>query len=145
VPKYRHKIFANEQVRLACEVFIHEASKRYKFKIHALKLEIDHVHLFVESHPTISPSKAAQLVKGYTSRLLFLEFPWLRQSLFRKCAFWSAGLFFRSVGNVTADTIEHYIEHAQGVHKPNKQQLIRMIYARHKSRQQKRLDNFFAG
>ncbi|MBN4049087.1 IS200/IS605 family transposase [archaeon AH-315-M20] len=114
VPKYTHKIFTNKQVKLACEVFMHEASKRYGFKVHILKVEYDPVHLFAELHPTIGPSKAAQLIKGYTSRLLFLEFPWLRNRLFRKGAFWSAGLFFRSVGNVTAETIEHYIEHAQG-------------------------------
>jgi putative transposase len=144
VPKYRHNIFANEQVKLACEVFMYEASKRYKFKIHALKVEHDHMHLFAEFHPTISPSKAAQLIKGYTSRLLFLQFPWLRNTLFRKGSFWSSGLFFRSVGNVTAETIEHYIKNAQGKHKPNKQQLIRMVYARRKAKLQKRLDQFFA-
>jgi len=27
---------------------------------------------------------------------------------------WSSGKFFRSVGNVTADTIKHYIEESQG-------------------------------
>ena len=145
VPKYRHKIFANKQVKLACEVFMYEASKRYGFKIHALKVEIDHVHLFAEFHPTIGPSKAAQLVKGFTSRLLFLEFPWLRYKLFRKGAFWTAGLFFRSVGNVTADTINHYIKNAQCKHKPNRQQLIRLIYAKRKAKSQKRIDQFFAG
>jgi putative transposase len=144
VPKYRHKIFANEQVKLACEVFMSEASKRYRFKIHALKVKIDHVHLFAEFHPTIAPSKSAQLVKGFTSRLLFLEFPWLRNRLFRKGAFWTAGLFFRSVGNVTAETIEHYIKKAQGQHKPNHQQLIRMIYAKRKAKSQKCLNHFFA-
>ena len=74
VPKYRHKIFANEQVKLACEVFIHEASKRYKFKIYALKVELDHVHLFADFHPIVGPSKAAQLIKGFTSRLLLYDF-----------------------------------------------------------------------
>ncbi len=144
VPKYRHKIFANKQVKLACEVFMNEAPKRYKFKIHALKVEVDHVHLFVECHPTIGPSKVAQLVKGYTSRLLFLEFPWLRSKLFRKGAFWTAGLFFRSVGDITSETIEHYIKNAQGQHKPNKQQLIRMIYAKRKAKSQKSLNQFLA-
>ena len=28
--------------------------------------------------------------------------------------FWSSGKFFRSVGNVTADTIKHYIKDSQG-------------------------------
>ena len=27
---------------------------------------------------------------------------------------WSSGKFFRSVGNVTADTIKHYIKESQG-------------------------------
>ena len=39
---------------------------------------------------------------------------------------WSSGKFFRSVGNVTADTIKHYINESQGkpktkfqLHRPN--------------------------
>jgi len=73
----------------------------------------DHVHLFVEVPSTISVSKALQLFKGISSYKLFRQHPWLRNH-FRKGHFWSPGKFFRSVGNVTAETIQHYISQSQG-------------------------------
>ena len=70
------------------------------------------VHLFVEVPPTMSVSKALQLFKGISSYKLFRQHPWLRKH-FRKGHFWSPGKFFRSVGNVTAETIQHYIAESQ--------------------------------
>jgi len=73
----------------------------------------DHVHLFAEVPPTMCISKALQLFKGISSYKLFKKHPWLRRH-FRKGHFWSPGKFFRSVGNVTAETIQHYISQSQG-------------------------------
>jgi len=73
----------------------------------------DHVHLFVEVPPTRSVSKTLQLFKGISSYKLFRQHPWLRKH-FTKGYFWSPGKFFRSVGNVTAETIQHYISQSQG-------------------------------
>ena len=68
----------------------------------------DHVHCFVEVPPTMSVSKALNLLKGYSSYKLFQKHRWLR-AYFRKGHLWSPGKFFRSVGNVTAEAIKNYI------------------------------------
>jgi putative transposase len=54
-------------------------------------------------------------LKGESAVLLFRMHPELRKRLW-KGNLWSAGKFYRSVGNVTADTIKHYINESQ--HKP---------------------------
>ncbi|MCK4444260.1 MAG: transposase [Thermoplasmata archaeon] len=54
------------------------------------------------------------ILKGKTAYELFRVFPELRV-MFRKGHLWSRGKFFRSVGSVTADVIEHYILESQGM------------------------------
>ena len=112
-PKYAKDPFKFALVRQDCEQFLYEIALRYGFEIYELQVMSDHVHLFVEIPPTMSVSKALQLFKGISSYKLFRQHPWLRKH-FRKGHFWSPGKFFRSVGNVTAETIQHYIAESQG-------------------------------
>ena len=112
--KYAKDPFKFFGLRVDCERFIHEVADRHGFTIYELKVVPDHVHLFVHIPPTISISKALQLFKGYTSFKLMHKHPWLRK-YFRKEHFWSPGKFFRSVGNTTAEAVQHYIAQSQGV------------------------------
>jgi putative transposase len=112
-PKYAKDPFKFDLVRKDCEQFLNEIAQQYFFEIYELKVMPDHIHLFVEIPPTVSVSKALQLFKGISSFKLFRKHPWLRNH-FRSGHFWSPGKFFRSVGNVTAETIQHYISQSQG-------------------------------
>jgi len=112
-PKYRKAIFWNPQLKAACERILREVASIYGFTIYELEVNTDHVHLFVGFRPNLSVSYVVQLFKGISAYRLFREFPWLRK-IFRKGHLWSAGKFYRSVGNITADTIKHYIVQSQG-------------------------------
>ena len=112
-PKYSWDVFKFPWMQKDCETILREAAERYGCFIHALNVQPDHVHLFVELPASLSVSKALQLFKGYSSYKLFAKHKWLR-SYFRKGHFWSPGKFFRSVGNVTAETIKHYSKESQG-------------------------------
>jgi len=112
-PKYAKDPFKFDIVRSDCEQFLREIAQNYDCEIYELQVMPDHVHLFVEIPPKISVCKALQLFKGISSFKLFRKHPWLRRH-FRKGHFWSPGKFFRSVGNVTAETIQHYISQSQG-------------------------------
>lgn len=112
-PKYARDPFKFESVRMDCEQILYEIAHRYDFEIYELQVMPDHVHLFVEVPPIMSVSKALQLFKGISSFKLFRQHTWLRNH-FRKGHLWSPGKFFRSVGNVTAETIQHYISQSQG-------------------------------
>lgn len=63
---------------------------------------------FLDVPPTRSIAQVIQLFKGKTAYHLFRVFPELR-AMFWRSHLWSGGKFFRSVGSVTADVIEHYI------------------------------------
>ena len=114
VPKYRWPIFNNKAVKLECKKAFYSTAYRYGFGIHCLQIMYNHVHLFVDFNPSYSVSKVIQLFKGYSAYRVFKVFPNLKKTWYKRKHFWSAGKFFRSVGNVTADTIRNYIEQSQG-------------------------------
>ncbi len=68
----------------------------------------DHIHCFLELPATLCVADALQRLKGYSAFMIFQYHPWLRR-YFRTGHLWSPGKFFRSVGSVSADAIQHYI------------------------------------
>jgi putative transposase len=113
VPKYRYKIFYNKRVKKDCESIFHNICTEKGYKIHALEVVDNHVHLFLEFHPSTSLSEVVQYLKGGSSYRLFKLHHELRTRYWGG-SLWSSGKFYRSVGNVTADTIKHYIKESQG-------------------------------
>jgi putative transposase len=76
----------------------------------------DHVHMFLEAPPRLSPSRIVQILKSISARELFSQFPRLRKELWGS-RLWSDGYFVRAVGDeVTNQVIRCYIryhEHQQ--------------------------------
>lgn len=107
-PKYAFASFRNLGLRRDCEQFLHDIAETHRIEIFELQIEPDHLHLFVGLPPSLSVSKALQLLKGASAYKLFRKHPWLRKQ-FTKGHFWSPGKFFRSVGNVTVEVIQDYI------------------------------------
>jgi len=71
----------------------------------------DHVHLFVQTDPTNSPHFIVHQLKGYTSRVLRKEFPFLRSRL---PSLWTRSYYCESVGHMSEETIRKYIEDQKG-------------------------------
>jgi len=113
VPKYRYKIFYDKRVKKDCELILKNICMEQGYKIQAMELTEDHIHLFLEFHPSTSLSNVIQFLKGGSSYRLFKLHPELKKRYWGG-NLWSSGKFFRSVGNVTADTIKHYINESQG-------------------------------
>jgi putative transposase len=105
------------------------------YKIHAMEIVEDHVHLFLEFHPSISLSRVVQYLKGSSSYRLFRLHPELKKRYWGG-NLWSSGKFFRSVGNATADTIAHYIRESQG------KAATEVRFFKSRASGQRRLDDF---
>ena len=105
------------------------------YKIHAMEIVDDHVQLFLEFRPSYSLSRVVQFLKGGSSYRMFKLHPELKKRYWGG-SLWSSGKFFRSVGNVTADTIQHYIKESQG--KPEAESQV----CRSRESGQRRLDDF---
>jgi len=85
---------------------LHERAAALGADIEGLEVMLDHVHLFVSAPPTVAPQFLANQFKGYTSRVLREEFPWLKRRL---PSLWSRSYYVGSAGHVSAETIRRYI------------------------------------
>jgi putative transposase len=70
----------------------------------------DHVHLFIWCPPRKSILRICAIIKGGTSYYIRKKMP----SLQRYPRLWSRGIFYRSVGNVTAKSVRNYIDKSKG-------------------------------
>jgi putative transposase len=104
VPKRRKKVLVGE-VRDRIFVIFNELALEKDWKIRALEVAADHIHLFVEIHPTDAIYQVVKAFKGRSANYLRKEFEHLR----RLPSMWTNSYFFSSAGNVSADTIERYI------------------------------------
>ncbi len=110
-PYMAKPIFKNLHFKKVCKGSLCMIAMQYGIKIYELQVMPDHIHLFVELPNTMSVSKALQIFKGISSRILRRNFSYLCHNMPR---LWSRGKFARSVGNVSFDVIQNYIASSQG-------------------------------
>ena len=103
-PKRRRKVLVGRVERDLHRLLIAKAKDLGSEPI-ALEIMPDHVHLFLNCPPTLSPSDAMFWLKGYTSRLLRQKYPHLE----RMSSLWTRSYFVSTAGNVSSSTIQRYI------------------------------------
>ena len=110
IPKYRKKILTAEVAEYVKQVLARIAEE-YELHIDTMEVVKDHVHVFLEAPPKLSPARMVQIMKSITAREVFREFPWLKKKLWGG-KLWSDGYFVRAVGDeVTSDVIRRYIDY----------------------------------
>lgn len=105
-PKYRRAVLVN-QVAQRLEHLLLQKAAEIGVSIEQMEVMPDHVHLFIKSDPRNSPHYIVQQLKGYTSRLLRLEFSHLRTRL---PTLWTRSYYIESVGHISESTVRKYIE-----------------------------------
>jgi len=105
-PKYRRRVLGGRVAARLRELIEQKATEK-GWEIIALEVMPDHVHLFVRHEPTASASSVANRFTGYPSRVPREEFPHPRS---RMPTLWSSSFFVASVGAVSADTVQRYID-----------------------------------
>lgn len=105
-PRYRRKIFLIEGVEKHFKELVNTISEEMNLKVIALECDIDHVHLFINAKPTISPSKIMYHLKGRTSRIIRQEF----YKLSKMPSLWTRSYFVSTAGEVSSETIKKYVE-----------------------------------
>ena len=85
---------------------VNTISEEMNLKVIALECDIDHVHLFINAKPTISPSKIMYHLKRITSRIIRKEFNELKNMP----SLWTRSYFVSTAGEVSSETIKKYVE-----------------------------------
>jgi REP element-mobilizing transposase RayT len=87
-----------------------EIAKRYQIEFIEIGTDKDHVHFFIQSVPTYSPTKIIQTVKSLTGREIFKRAPEVKRKL-RGGEFWSDGYYVSTVGRTgSEETIREYVK-----------------------------------
>lgn len=105
-PKYRRKVLINEIENKLKDIIITKCNELDCY-VHELNIMPDHVHLFVKTKPTIAPHFLIQQIKGISSRILRNEFKELKRKM---PSMWTRSYFIESVGHISQETIEKYIQ-----------------------------------
>ena len=105
-PKYRRKVLTNGVDARLKELLLEYATNLF---VDILEMEImpDHVHILMEVDPQFGIHKAVKSLKGYTSRILREEFPYLRTKM---PTLWTNSYFVSTVGGAPLEVIKQYIE-----------------------------------
>ena len=104
--KYRRKVLTNGVDARLNELLLEYAKK---LSVDILEMEImpDHVHILMEVDPQFGVHKAVKSLKGYTSKILREEFPYLRTKI---PTLWTNSYFVSTVGGAPLEVIKQYIE-----------------------------------
>jgi len=107
--KYRKKVFIKEETKRIVKLLLRKIVAAYEIEIGTIEVLSDHVHLTISTPPRIAPSRAVQLLKGLSTKILFEQFSWLR-SFYWGGEVWAGGYFIRSIGpGLTKEDIDQYI------------------------------------
>ena len=105
IPKRRKKVLVGK-IKIRLIKLINLKAKELGCGVVSLEVMPDHVHLFVQSNPKISANHLIGQIKGYTSRLLRIEF---KELLFLP-SLWTRSYWVSTAGNVSQAVIRKYIE-----------------------------------
>ena len=110
VPKRRKAVLV-DQIAMRLQEIIFELVKEHGWRLIALEVMPDHVHMFINSPPHESPSQIAKWVKGRASNILRKEYPQLK----KLPTLWSPSYFVATTGQVSTDVIRKYIENQTSI------------------------------
>ena len=106
--KYRKRILVGK-VAQRLKILLMQGCSAKNITIIKGSVQSNHVHLLLAIPATLSMAQVMQYLKGRSSKKLQEEFPHLRKEYWGQ-HMWATGYFCRSVGKVTQDMIEEYIE-----------------------------------
>ncbi len=109
VTKYRRKCFTDEILNRLEEI-VRKNCTDWEIELVEFNGQADHVHLLLEMHPNIMPSKFINNLKTVSSRLIRKEFAEHLKQYYWKPVLWTRAYCLLTTGGATIDTIRKYIE-----------------------------------
>lgn len=110
-PKFRRKVLTGAVAERMRDLVMAKQAE-YGYVVMDIAVQPDHVHLLLDVDPRVGVHTVVGKIKGFTSHELRNEFPWLKKRL---PTLWTRSKFIASVGAVTLDVVQQYIENQKGV------------------------------
>ena len=112
VTKYRKKCLSNEMLNRLEEI-IKKNCADWEIDLLEFNGEADHIHLLLEMHPNIMPSKFINNLKTVSSRLIRKEFEEELKPYYWKPVLWTRAYCLLTTGGATIDVIREYIQNQE--------------------------------
>jgi len=93
--KYRKVVIDDSVEKVLKEVCL-DIEARYQIEFLEIGTDKDHVHFFVQSVPTYSPTKIVTIIKSITAKEVFKRVPSVKKQLWGG-EFWTDGYYILSV------------------------------------------------
>lgn len=110
-PKYRRKVLTGDIEKDLRQIF-DEVAKEKDVEIKVLEIMPDHVHMFISFDPRQPLHKLIKLFKGKSSKILRDKYPKLKS---RIPSLWTRSYFCCTIGNISEETIQKYIENQKNM------------------------------
>lgn len=108
--KYCKRVFTEKKTQEEVANLLREIALQYDMEIDRVEVLSDHVHMSISAPPGIAPSRAVQILKSVSTKLLFRKYKFLKQYYWGG-EVWITGYFMRSVGpGLTKEQINTYID-----------------------------------
>lgn len=112
VTKYRRKCFTNAMIdRL--EAICRDLCCKWEVGLDEFGGEADHLHLLLDMHPNIMPSKFINNLKTVTSRLIRKEFLEHLKDYYWKPVLWTRAYCLISAGGAPLSVLAEYIQNQE--------------------------------
>jgi putative transposase len=112
VTKYRRKVFTGTMLKRLEEI-CRTQCERWDIVLDEFGGEADHVHLLLDFHPNIAPSKFINSLKTVTSRLIRKEFSDRVAKFYWKPVLWTRAYCLISAGGAPIEVLRQYIENQE--------------------------------
>jgi len=109
VCKYRKKLLSKVGCNIKTE--IESIANHYGWQIIEQEIDQDHIHVLIRYSPKWSILEIVRLLKQITSYRIWKQHSeYLANHFWKEHTFWSDGYFSCSIGNVSKDIIQKYIQ-----------------------------------
>lgn len=112
VTKYRKECLSNEMLNRLEEI-VKKNCADWEIDLLEFNGEADHIHLLLEMHPNIMPSKFINNLKTVSSRLIRKEFEEELKPYYWKPVLWTRAYCLLTTGGATIDVIREYIKNQE--------------------------------
>ena len=105
VTKYRHQTFATKKLADELKDILLMVAK----DIEKMEVMPDHVHVLISFPPSKAPTSAIKALKGRSAFIFIKPHPEIRQSEYWGGHLWSPSYYMSTLGNMSKDVVENYI------------------------------------
>ena len=105
-PKYRRKLLI-DGVDIRLKELVIQVCEKENIDLFEMEVMPDHVHLLLEVDPQYGINRAVKQIKGVTSHILRIEFPWIKSKV---PTLWTNSYFVSTLGGAPLSAVRQYIE-----------------------------------